>query len=570
MQDQPQPEQFYSSEESENENNLAAELQQWALLFFCTHRAVDGLLKILQKYGHQELPKTARTLLGTQRIPEPNIISGGQYHYLGFAENLRKILCKKPELDQLTLAINIDGLPVAKSGSVNTSLWPVLCRVVNAPEFGVFPVALCLTSAKPDGLRFLDDAIAELNMLIASGLEFEQRRVSVNLGHVVCDAPAKAMCKVTKYFSGYFGCDKCEIEGNYKYRKVIYPRGTAQRMRTNDSFRSQRQAQHHVGDSPFCLLPQLDMVKCFPIDYMHQVLLGVQKKLLYMWVTEPKGAGRLKAEKVEVINQSLIKLSSQTPNDFARKPRSLKHLPHFKATEFRTFLIYTGKVVLQRVLSPERYAHFLCLSVAITILLNTDLVDLHLGYANELLQHFVYGIEKIYGEKYLVYNVHSLLHIAEQCNIFGNLNNCSAFEFENYMQQLKRLIRQRRDPLKEIVARLLELDKLPIKPNKITSYRLCTKPPNNVFMTKDGHLVELLKIRFTNITDTLKKTFLCRRFLITSNFFTVPCQSTNVGIYQVDTSATCHEIVSAGNISRKCFKMNINGVTVIQTLLHDQ
>ena len=58
----------------------------------------------------------------------------------------------------------------------------------------------------------------------------------------------------------------------------------------------------------------------------------------------------------------------------------------------------------------------------------------------------------------MVYNAHSLPHLVKQTEIHGDLIRCSAFECENYMQKLKKLVRQRKNPLGEIVARLGELE----------------------------------------------------------------------------------------------------------------
>lgn len=556
--------------------DLRKALQQWALETNSTHNAIDKMLKIWREHGHTEVPCTARTLLGTQKIEKPSHLSGGQYHYFGLKAHLQKIMLLNPSATTLDLVLNIDGLPVSKSGSSKTSLWPVLFRLLNIPNSGVFPIALCLTSAKPDNLEFLEDAISEIASLSKEGIEFDGKAISVNLVQVVCDAPARAMCKGIKYFSGYHGCDQCDILGEYdrQHKKITYPdKENSLHPRTNESFRAKADPGHHVADTPFTKLENLDMVEHFPIDYMHQVLLGVQKKLLLMWVSEKKGTGKLRAGEIDLVNERLVQLSPQTPKEFARKPRSTKHLKNFKATEFRLFLIYTGKIVMKGVLSADRYKHFLCLSVAITILLNSSLSAKYASYAHELLVYFVSSMDRIYGRQHMVYNVHSLLHLAKQTPLYGNLNNSSAFQFENHMQSFKKLIRQRRDPLVEIVARLKELDKMDnIRISASTVLQLSVKPPDNVYITVEDDIVELLRIKFKDSATVIKPTryYVCRKYLEKTDYFTSPCPSSVVGIYRVDRRYTCLVEIEESMLAKRCFKMNAGNAIVVQTLLHNQ
>ncbi|ODM91659.1 hypothetical protein Ocin01_15024 [Orchesella cincta] len=58
----------------------------------------------------------------------------------------------------------------------------------------------------------------------------------------------------------------------------------------------------------------------------------------------------------------------------------------------------------------------------------------------------------------LTYNMHSLQHIHLDCKIHGSVDNFSAFEFESYMQVLKRLVRSNRLHLSQVVKRVQEID----------------------------------------------------------------------------------------------------------------
>ena len=60
------------------------------------------------------------------------------------------------------------------------------------------------------------------------------------------------------------------------------------------------------------------------------------------------------------------------PSEFSRQPRSIKDLDHWKAIKFRQFLLYTGPIVLQDIISDNAYEHFLALSITLTVLLQSD------------------------------------------------------------------------------------------------------------------------------------------------------------------------------------------------------
>ncbi|CAH1107456.1 unnamed protein product [Psylliodes chrysocephalus] len=65
---------------------------------------------------------------------------------------------------------------------------------------------------------------------------------------------------------------------------------------------------------------------------------------------------------------------------------------------------------------------------------------------------------QLYDKFFVVYNVHSLCHLHEDVQKFGNLNNFSCFPFENYLGKLKNKIRGKHLPLQQVARRLQEIE----------------------------------------------------------------------------------------------------------------
>jgi hypothetical protein len=210
---------------------------------------------------------------------------------------------------------------------------------VNVQPIHVFPVALSCGSTKPGNLDFLNDTITDLKKLLEQGLIVDERVVTVRC--IVCDAPARSMVKAVKLYSGYEGCDKYCQRGKW-FGRMTYPEIDNIELRTDESFRGQVNNEHHNDTSPFCNLP-IDMITTFPLDYMHECCLGVMEKLLLAWL-RGKPNVRLSAANANKTSMRMLKLSKGKPDIFARKPRSLMEIDRWKATEFRLFLLYIGKL----------------------------------------------------------------------------------------------------------------------------------------------------------------------------------------------------------------------------------
>lgn len=76
--------------------------------------------------------------------------------------------------------------------------------------------------------------------------------------------------------------------------------------------------------------------------------------------------------------------------------------------------------------------------------------------ADILLCNFVQYSHKVFGSTFVVYNIHHLQHLAQECKWYGPLDDFSAYEFESSLGQMKYLLHAPGRNLPQIVARTLE------------------------------------------------------------------------------------------------------------------
>lgn len=164
-----------------------------------------------------------------------------------------------------------------------------------------------------------------------------------------------------KSHTGYFSCTICVAEGEHA-GSTYFPFSESNcAERTHEGYVNKVQEEHHVGDSLSDLIriPGFDMVKSFPLDYMHLVALGVMRKLIHFWLHKGPKTVRLPSWKIKKITDNLMSLKSSITNDFVRRPRSIQEISMWKAYEFRQFLIYTGPLVLKNVVNEEVFNNFM-------------------------------------------------------------------------------------------------------------------------------------------------------------------------------------------------------------------
>lgn len=428
--------------------------------------------------------------------------------------------------------------------------------------------------------QYIGPLVNELKVLMATGISDGNTIRKIRISSFICDAPAKAFLFGTKSHNGYYACSKCVVKGKYVENRTVLLKVDAA-LRNDESFRNQSQPQHHLGVTPLQRL-DIDMVTSVPLDYMHLVCLGVMRKLLKLWTNGPRAPYRLRKNDIDWISGELETYRTYFPREFGRKTRSLIELDRWKATEFRTFLLYVGPIVLKNRLDNKYFNHFLVLNVAIKLLCQPKQSVGNIDYANNLLVYFVREFITLYGRKFCSYNVHGLVHLAADVKFHGNLDQFAAFKFESFLGSMKRLINSPKIPIKQVVSKLLmqqEMkDSIAEKKSVIQYKSLCGELqvklngmtfspsfPDNIVAIPDGRIAKILNI--TRQGDAAW--FTLSVFLTSTDWFDTPCQSSYVGVYKIKFSESSPpQDLQFSSEFRKCIGIRYKSDKfVIHTLL---
>lgn len=583
--------------------DFQSELALWALKNRITHVALNDLLSLLRKNGF-EVAKDSRTVLKTKSsVSQVKTFGSGEYVYFGIKNGLSKFLiCNYPYEPEISLAVNIDGVPISKSA--NRDFWPILVSVFNFEQGLVgkpFMVALFCGETKPHPLKdYLGDFINELQDLERNGFSLGGKIYTVNLkGPFILDTPAKAFIKCTKGHTGYSSCDKCVIEGEYRENRMVFI-GLDSERRTDKSFVDKLDDDHHsVGEHSPLVELNIGMVSQFPYDYLHLVCLGVMRRLAYFWMRQGPFSVRLGQKNISTISEKLKNSRFYIPSDFARKPRALKHIDKWKGTELRQFLLYTSPIVLIGVLGVNVLKHFRLFHCAIYIFSSRELCKTLCGYASQLIKIFVDEIPKLYGEKFVVMNVHSLLHLYLDVLKYGALDGFSAFSFENELHFIKRELRTPNKPLQQICKRLSEKENFDLSliitknevqfispydfdynsnhrrnlPKNGKSFRkikcerfiVSSCPSDSCFLLENGDYVRVI-----NIFNHEDKRILVFGQVYTKikDLFDYPMKSSRLGIVRASDLASVISVFELSFISQKCVALPHKGGMAVIPMLH--
>lgn len=370
----------------------------------------------------------------------------------------------------LSLTLNTDGVSIFKSKR-KSSFWP-LQFIINELDRSV--------RFKPDniivsGFWFGTDPIMEIffKPLIKEIEGIHQNPIKVKINDqnrnfeiypLLCtvDTVAKDKIQKKKQFNGYFGCSYCVHPGTLVNRKQIrYSSLNGDfEKRTHDSAVSDMirasmtdtVSNGFKNVSPLIAISKFNVIDGFPIDYMHNIALGVANQLLELWFdSKHHGKEFYIGLRIKRVNERLLKI--KPPEFIGRKPRSLNERNIWKAHEFRYWVLFYSIPSLLNILPLNYVIHYSLLVDCVHLYLSTEISRDELLEAATKMDKFVQEFERLYGTENMTYNIHLLKHIKDCVEYCGPLWVYSNFPFENNNGILKKYVKGTKDVLKQITSK---------------------------------------------------------------------------------------------------------------------
>ena len=570
----------YSDEYLSIEDKLETIIINW--LDECPNIPMLSVTKLL-RHVHSFFPSIPLTPQALKKVKPPNVtvleMHHGRYaHFNGWIESIANHLNHiKYSKDEIFITVNIDGIPLFNDNR-NHHAYPILLKL-GEKQFKIFCAGIYVSAdAKSNKMPqvdvFTEKFVRDILKLSEEGIKVSNRYVKLNIKAFICDAPARADLKRIVGHSGYFSCERCTQKGVMAGGHVALLDSNAPK-RSDVGFLTKEHSEHHKqGPIPTISELGIGMVTSFPLDYMHLCCLGIMKRLMTRWSSSKRAETKchLTSAQKELIDNQLQAYSEHVPSEFKRKLNSgFQNYKFWKATEFRQFLVYAGFPILKDILPATLYANFLYLAISLRMLL-TEGQQVNMKNVSTLLKTFVKGARKIYGDGFVSYNVHSLIHLPDDYCNFGPLDHISCFPFENYLGcYIKGRLTGRNKPLEQICRHVsAENDRVPTEKAdcKESTKQFCIK--NTLFTKGSG------PGRDNCIITTSGKIGYIQSFsdvkVIMTQFqsdplFTVPCSSEQAGIYKLTNGNAVAEVWKNEIVSKLIvvpLKEYLVGITMLQ------
>lgn len=127
--------------------------------------------------------------------------------------------------------------------------------------------------------------------------------------------------------------------------------------------------------------------------------------------------------------------------------------------------LYTSPAVVKNIFDEDYYRHLMMLHAVMRLLISEETPQDMYRLCQEALEIYVTLSEQLYGQQFLFYNAHSLLHLVADVEVLGPLDTFSAFCYENNMPEIRKCLRKPGLKLLQVYIRISDKEDYSIQFN---------------------------------------------------------------------------------------------------------
>uniref|UniRef100_A0A914YZQ4 Transposase n=1 Tax=Panagrolaimus superbus TaxID=310955 RepID=A0A914YZQ4_9BILA len=351
----------------------------------------------------------------------------------------RSVVEKSPFV--ILLSIYTDGGRYTKSGSHEG--WPLVAFALDLPlklrhkYSNIIFFGYWYGKNKPDW-NFVFKKLGRLSQFTYEGVTYRVKYLQA-----VADIPARQLWLSMVNVPGYNCCFNCNIHGEYKQRRVIYPY-VETNPRDPNTFLNKTDGVNGISEL-------YEMLESFPggmaIDSMHTVYRGPVevdfKTLLQGFRRDPNVRSLLKLSNNGKASLDILLTKMKFPKEYQRnKLRSINAMPSWKASELKLVCLYVVPTVLLHIASTEStniaelIDSMIQYSAAIRILSEAKINAEMIEQSDKILNYWSKNRARLWTETAMTFKVHENLHLPQQTLMHGPLATYSAFAGESCIGEI--------------------------------------------------------------------------------------------------------------------------------------
>ncbi|KAK3933233.1 Integration host factor subunit beta [Frankliniella fusca] len=416
-------------------------------------------------------------------------------------------------------SFNTDGISTGKSTC--KTMWPIYVNI-NELHYKLraqnkFLSGLYVGKKDPNQLVFLQPFVNEANKLSTEGFKWQHHGNEVISKAIplcaVLDSVARAPVLSMQTFHAFYGCTYCyqeqERTAPRKRRFEILAEPAA--LRTPESTYQDALIAYEKRDLPKpedrvhrgvkgpsvnMGLLYFNLIWGFAIDYMHAVLLGIVKthmKLIFEASRRKYWLDVTERTAIDDIYKSIDErlLSIKPPTGITRVPRSISMWKCWKASEWRSWLLFYCIPCLCGLIKDKYIVHISLLSRAVSLLLQSSVTLGEVDEAHNLLMEYCRLFHKYFDVQDTIYNLHLLTHLKQSVLCHGPLWTANAFCYEGQNRHILQLFTSPKNVLYQIVRRFNLYSSMPTLCDQFVSSYNALEFSENLLERRLSRVVQL-------------------------------------------------------------------------------